>query len=234
MCIRKQTRAVNIFSLAIVFFLQVLDNYLREVGGSFSVNAIKNVFLFGVIVLFGIEFYQKKINNIRKRILLSGEVKAVIWMIGMLLCLSIFQMLKNSTISFVPFEGTLKLLLPIIAAFLIVNTFNERDIYKLMCFFLYLSIGGFICAKGIAEVCTFDFGMLSLKESANSLLESDFFSPTAMSLFIYFCYNRKSKINLLLAFIFTVMTHKRIMTLYAILLLPLCLAKPERKKFRKE
>lgn len=59
----------------------------------------------------------------------------------------------------------------------------------------------------------------SLSNSEGSLMESNYFSPMAVSLCLFFGYYRKSKWRLLLSVLFTIMTYKRLMTLLALFLL---------------
>lgn len=205
----------NFIILIILFIFQTISNALRDDSIN-SFNNIKFVVLIVVLIIFTSEILLNhvKINYLRY------ESKIVFLWYLVLLCISIFWMLKNNTWNNAPFiTGSLRLLLPVVIACLIVNLVQFEYIYKLMYIFLIASFIVFLINEIVMG--RFSFGeifTLSLSNSTGSAMESNFFSPTAISLCCFFGYFRKKKFPLILSVIFTFLTYKRVMAVFAIFL----------------
>ncbi len=204
----------NTFLLAFIFFLQVIDNILRENGiSNLMVSNIKIFFIFFTIFWFSLQLATKKNTIIFKR-----ELLLIIMMYFLLLIVSLYWMNLNNMYNWSSIAtGVMRIIVPAVLAFLVINVMTFELIYNVMTFFLVVSFIGFVLMEFVTG--KFDFKMIftfSLIDSTGSTMESNFFSPTAISLCIFFGRFRKSKWQLISSVLFTVMTYKRIMTLFAI------------------
>ena len=206
----------NFFLLIVVLIFQTVDNAFRDNNVAIFGN-IKLVILLFTFVIFSIELFVGH----RKILFLKYESKVVITWYLLLLIISIYWMYKNNTWNTSPFIlGILRILTPVFFAYLVVNLISPDEVYKAMYFFLIISFIVFVCNEVIMGRFSFrEIFSLSLTNSSGSEMESNFFSPTAFSLCCYFGYFRKNKIPLIISVIFTILTYKRLMALFAIFLL---------------
>lgn len=206
----------NFFLLIVVLIFQTIDNAFRDNDVNILGNIKLPILLF-TLAIFSIELF---ISH-RKILFLKYESKLVIIWYLLLLIISIYWMYRNNTWNTSPFiMGALRLLVPIFFACLIVNLMSPGEVYKAMYFFLIISFIAFLCNEVIMGRFSFrEIFSLSLTDSNGSEMESNFFSPTAFSLCCYFGYFRKNKLPLIISVIFTILTYKRLMALFALFLL---------------
>lgn len=214
--IKSRQNKQNFTILVILFIFQTISNAFRDD----NINAFNNI-KFLVLIFVIIVFTSELLLNHTNIHYLRYESKIVfVWYIS-LLAISIFWMIRNNSWNIAPFLiGGLRLLLPIIVAVLITNIIPFKYIYKLMYVFLIASIITFLINEIVMG--RFSFGeifTLSLSNSSGSAMESNFFSPTAISLCCFFGYFREKKMPLVLSVIFTILTYKRLMALFAVFLL---------------
>lgn len=205
----------NYIILIILFIFQTISNAFRDD----DINSFDNI-KFGVLILVMIIFISEILLNHVKIDYLKYEGKIIFLWYFSLLCISIFWMIRNNSWNNAPFiTGSLRLLVPIIIAYLIVNLVQFEYIYKLMYIFLIASFVTFLINEIVMGRFSFrEIFTLSLSNSTGSAMESNFFSPTAISLCCFFGYFRKNKLPLILSVIFTILTYKRLMALFAIFL----------------
>lgn len=215
----KYNRTINYIALFVLFFLQNIDNYVRERHiSALGLNTIKNITLLIVGLLFLYEILQlKKITNSAWTLFFTDELKSILFLGSSFLVLSAFYMIKNGGYVLATFMGIFKIVIPVVIAYAIINVMEMQDIYKLMSILLILSFSGYLFSKidlfSISNIKQINFA------TSNSPFESNFFSPTAMAFCLFFCFYRKKKSLTYLSVFFTIMTFKRIMILYAIFLL---------------
>lgn len=214
--IKSRQNKQNFTILVILFIFQTISNAFRDD----NINAFNNI-KFLVLIFVIIVFTSELLLNHTNIHYLRYESKIVfVWYIS-LLAISIFWMIRNNSWNIAPFLiGGLRLLLPIVVAVLITNIIPFKYIYKLMYVFLIASIITFLINEIVMG--RFSFGeifTLSLSNSSGSAMESNFFSPTAISLCCFFGYFREKKMPLVLSVIFTILTYKRLMALFAVFLL---------------
>lgn len=205
------------YLLSFIFLLQVIDNILRENNISNPIiSGMKTLFVFFAIFLFSLQLFTKK-----NPVFFKKEMLLILLMYCSLLIVSFYWMFINRMYSWsIVTVGAMRIIVPIVLAFLVINVISFESIYDVMTFFLVTAFIGFI----VMEIATgnFNFRMIfafSLTDSTGSTMESNFFSPTAVSLCLFFGYFRNSKWRLLLSVLFTIMTYKRLMTLLAIFVL---------------
>lgn len=205
----------NYIILIVLFIFQAISSALRD-DEIYIFDNIKTVVLILVIITFTSEIL---LNHI-KITYLKNESRIIFCWYLLLLLISIFWMSKNNSWNSAPFiTGGLRLLLPIIMACLIVNLIPFEYIYKAMYIFLIISFISFLINSIVMGRFSFiEIFTLSLSNSTGSVMESNFFSPTAISLCCFFGYFRKNKTPLILSVIFTILTYKRLMAIFAIFL----------------
>lgn len=216
-----RTRLFNYLMIFAVFFLQAIENLTRQINSQLGIQSLlstlKNALLLGVILLFSYQIYRfKRFRSFRSCIFID-ELLCIFGLALVFAVLSIYFMLKNNGFHSITIIGIVRLLIPAVAAFAVLNVLSFNDIYKLMrqsliiTFLLYLcSIAGHISLESISTISFI---------TSNSPFESHFFSPPAMAFCLFFCYYRKNKLLTFLSVFFTFLTFKRIMILYALFLL---------------
>lgn len=213
----KQLRQLNYVMFFTVFILQVFDNYLREERmHSRLVSNAKNLLLAVIIFLSLYSLYQIRSEKEHNYVFVE-ELKNILALIGSFALLSGYYIVKNNAFEFITVTGLIKLMIPVLAAFSILNTLEFKDIYRLMSIFLIMMFISYLITK--LNNLTFESISTISFDQSSSEFESNFFSPPAMGFCLFFCYFRKNKFYTGLSVIFTIMTFKRIMVLYAIFLL---------------
>lgn len=212
----KKQKRINYFAFLLVFLLQIIDNVFRDIHLRMAgVSLLKNGLLLFCLCLFGWEVYLLLQSG--KKMIFTNETKSVVKLAILFLVLSLYYSVKNNGIHLITFEYLFRLLLPLFVAFVVLNVMSEDEIYNLMVAFLLISFGGYFLIN-IPDITLESIKSISVVKSY-SPFESNFFSPTAMALTLYFCYYRKNKFYTSLSVFFTLMTFKRIMLLYSIFLL---------------
>ncbi len=213
----KYTRRLNYLLFFLLFVLQTIDNYCREqfLGIKF-ITLSKNITLLLIVVVFIFE-----IISIQKKekftFIFLDEFKYIIKLTVCFGLLSGYFMIKNNGFEFETAMGLIKLLIPVLVAFVLLNIMPLKDIYNFMAIILIIMFIAYVttCIDNISFANIRTINLLS----SHSPFESTYFSPAAMSFCLFFCYYRKNKLYTYLSVIFTIMTFKRIMVIYAIFLI---------------
>lgn len=217
--VNKET-SKNTFLLSFLFALlliaQSVDNGLRD-NGYQGFSKIKYLVMGIVFIIFFVQYLCAK--NTTKCLLF--ELKDVFYWYLSLIFISLYWMIKNNIWNSAPFmEGFFRIMFPIIFAYLISNVINKEQIYKVFEYFLVISFFIFLIDETIAGHFNFsEIFTLSLANSTGSEMESNYFSPTAISLCLFFGYFGKRKWPLILSIIYVLLTYKRLMFFYSILIL---------------
>lgn len=212
-----KVRTINFLVMFSVFLLQTIDNFLREkrlsIGGF---SGIKNVLLAVTILFYLYQLYQLKRRKMLPY-LFKDELKSILGLAVSFAILSVSFMLRNNGFEFITVTGIIRLVIPVVVAFAVLNLMGLSDIYRLMSYLLILMFLGYLCT--IANLVSIEnIKSISFLKSS-SPFESTYFSPSAMAFCLFFCYFRKNKSLTLLSVLFTVLTFKRMMVLYAVFLL---------------
>lgn len=217
MQLNKRIQYLNAFGLLIILLLQVLDNVLRELSHSNKiVSLIKNGALVVIIFFYIGEIIQLKLA--KKKTIFKFELKKIIWLAVVFSILSIYYIIQNKGFNMVTVTGIAKILLPVIIAYAVLNVMDLKYIYNVMVIFLMISFFGYVYSVVLPN---FTLGVISQIDILDSYspFESNFFSPVAIACCIFFGYYRNNKFWLVLSTLFSIMTNKRIMILYAVFLL---------------
>ena len=184
----------------------------KGIESNFLIN-VKYLIL-GVAILFGIfQLKYKKEKNIYNKELLNVLTVIITFIFISLIMIIISGNFYSSLI-----EKTVKLILPIIYIYLILNIMKFEDIYKCMCGSLILSFLGYILEIGINNFTISNFFKIDFSHSY-SPFESHYSAGTAIAMCAFFMYYRKNKIFEYFSLIFAILTFKRMAVLFALLLL---------------
>lgn len=214
--IEKTKKSLSYLIFFSVFFLQMLDNFIREYHSrSLTIGAIKNGLLAFYIAVFIVYIYKLKSSK-KYNFIFGKELTNVVTLTGVFSIISLYYIIINNGFKMATVEGLIHLLLPIFTAYVMLNTLHLDEIYSLMSNFLIIMFLGYI----IINLDNFNIETIkaiSFLESS-SAFESNHFSPAAMGFCLFFCYYRKNKLLTALSVIFVLMTFKRLMIIWAIFL----------------
>ena len=117
-------------------------------------------------------------------------------------------------------------------AFVLLNVLDFEDIYRLMVFYLVISIFGWVLQKGELILDLSTYTKMSLADSYFPL-ESHYFAPAAMNCCIFFLYYKRKKWTQIVAFAFAILTFKRVQLIFAIVALVFPLVGDPNRKIKK-
>lgn len=173
----------NAYLLVFIFFLQVIDNILRENGINSSILSNLKIGL----LLFSIFCFLVQLNNKDSVYLFKREILVILLMYIFLLVISLYWMHYSHIYSLSPVTiGFMRIMIPIIFAFLVLNVINFKQIYDSLTIFLIISFIGFI----LMEIVTGKFSLktilaFSLTDSTGSTMESNFFTNGCFAMHIF-------------------------------------------------
>lgn len=216
MKIERRLRKINYILLFVLFIFQTIDNYFREKRiDIIGLNTFKNILLLIITAVFMYEVYAL-VKDKKYKPIFKEETKSIIFIVITFFSLSVYYMLKNNGIKLVTFKGLLDIIIPIIVAYVILNLIGIKDIYRLMSVLLIIMFTGYLFTVSdkisFANILSIDF------MASSSPFESTYFSPSAIAFTLFFCYYRENKILTFLSVLFSVMTFKRIMVIFAVFL----------------
>lgn len=218
--IGRNTRRLNYIMMFSLFVIQALDNYCREKRIWLSgLNMAKNGLLLFMTLVFLYEIFllNRRTNKVPFSRKFLDETRSIINMALVFALLSIYFMQKNHGFEMATIIGLARIVVPVIVVYALVNVMEIEDIYNLMSILLIIMFAGYICA--VANRITLKNILAINFIKSYSPFESTMFSPAAMGFCLFFCYYRQHKILTILSVIFTILTFKRIMVLYAVFLL---------------
>lgn len=131
-------------------------------------------------------------------------------------------MLVRGTVNTTCIVLLLKMAIPIVLAYCLLNSLSEEQIYRDMVVILFFSIVGFGLEVGFENLSIGALLSSSFTDS-ESVTESSHAASNAIMLCFYFCYFRRNKVWVVLSTLFAIFVFKRLMIVYAIaaLVLPL-------------
>ena len=109
----------------------------------------------------------------------------------------------------VVFEELLRLGMPMLLAYSLLNSLDEDTMYRCMVAILVVSLVAYLVNLGVEGVSVADFVNANFAES-DSVTESASFSGIFLVLTLYFAFFRKKKLWLVVATVFCVLTFKRL------------------------
>lgn len=208
-------RFINIFLFILIFAIRSFTDAIyvsKGIDSNIWVNSKYIVLIIAIIWGFFLLKY-KKDKKIFIKELTNVSVVVIIFIMITLLLIVYSGNFYSGTI-----EEFIKLILPIVYVFIVLNTFSFKDIYKSMSITLIVSIIGYIIEIGtsnfnLANIATMNFW------GSYSPFESSMSCGVAIALCVFFTYYNKNKIFKYLSLIFVIFTFKRLFIVFAIMLL---------------
>lgn len=203
-------KKINCILLFLLFFVEVIDNMLREMN--YDISFLKNTVLAVLLLIF----FAETITIIRwQNIKFSRQFRHIIYICIIFSLLSLYFALKQHMFSFATIIAVLKIFIPGFIAYVVLNTVDYKSINALLKYFLVLSfIAYFILILpnlNISNIKSISF------INSNSPFESNYFSPISFGLFLYFFYFSKKKWPICLSLVLVVLNFKRPMIATVIL-----------------
>ena len=144
-----------------------------------------------------------------------GQFDRLLIIFGVFFLGSVVCMFATAKISFVVFNELLRLGMPILLSYALLNSLDEDTVYKCMVAVLIVSFAGYLYDLSNEGIGVQDFLNANFDES-DSATESSSFSGISLVLTLYFAFFRKRKAWLVLATVFCVLTFKRLALVVAI------------------
>ena len=218
-------KVLNYILFVATFFLQsyVDGKYIAYGDEPTNLKVAKYVLLGAGIIWGAMQVIGKK------RLIFLRELRNVMIAIGTFLVVSLILIfLRGGDLSFC-LELIARYAMAILYGFVLLNVLDFEDIYRLMVFYLLISIFGWTLQLGDVLLDLDTYMQMSFATSY-SPLESHYFAPASMNCCVFFLYYKRNKWTQILSFLFAVLTFKRVQLVFAfaILLLPI-ITDPNRK-----
>lgn len=160
-------------------------------------------------------------------------LKSVAIAAGCIFLISVLKMIIAKQWSSAVINFAFKILFPAIVAVLIVNIGNADDIYRCFCWILCIAFSIYCVFEiGLPIFSADNFNAISFARSY-SPFESHFASGTAAAMNGYFSYYRKNKFVTVTALLFALLTFKRLLFIYSIILFVLPMIVDVKRKLPK-
>ena len=199
-------RILNFLLILLYFFLQAADSCSREMGLKIApLGPIKVVLLITAIALLAL---QKK----RTERIFFKELCSQLYLVIGYTILSAYFIIKNGAIYNATFIGLLRISITPLIVFFLLNVVSREDITKILQITFWLMFLSYLFTLKGRIHFAFSF---SLMDSTGMPTESDFYSPIAIGLCIFFCFICRKRTYMLLSLFFVFLTYKRIMILFA-------------------
>lgn len=144
-----------------------------------------------------------------------GQFDSLMIIFGVFFLGSVVCMFATGITSSVVFEELLRLGMPILLAYALLNSLDEKATYNCMVVILIVSFAAYLVNLGVEGVSLSDFMDANFEES-DSATESSSFSGISLVLTLYFAFFRKRKLWLVIATVFCVLTFKRLAIVVAV------------------
>lgn len=214
----KGFKALNYFMFIMVFVVKIIIDVLNEKNFKFSINDNLKYFIFMIAIAFCLFQLFIYINKGGKCIF-KKELFFLLVICSVFLFYSSYLAREvNMSISTRTYVEIAYLIMPALYSFCIVNIYTFKELEKLMkiLFWVYLIL--YMYSINIFSVSINDILNISFTKS-NSYFESSIFAFPMLVLFFFFSYYRNSNKRYWIgSFIFTVLTFKRMIMVWAIIL----------------
>lgn len=216
----KNLRYFNSIGLGFFFILQALDSALREINNQVSILTNAKIFyllILSVVFLIELAFLRKE-HYFKKGLLFKSELYSILLLALIFSLISISKIIESGVFYSITVIGILRILVPCLVAYTVINLMELKDLYNVLKFGMVICFLAYVASVIVPNFSVSSISAIDFKNS-NSPFESNFFSPVAIAFTMFFGYFRKSRHSLYLSVIFTILTFKRIMIIYAIVLL---------------
>lgn len=164
----------------------------------------------------------------KKQRVFTREFHNLMMIVVIFTVISIFMQLISKKYSSAVAVELIKLFMPAILAYSMLNVLDGHGLYKCMTAILLVCLAGYLVelrSQGISVTSVFSASL----EKGDSSTESSSFAGIALMLTFYFAFFNKKKFPLVLATAFTILTFKRLAMLVAVVIAALSFCKPDTK-----
>ena len=207
----KLVSLINVAIFLVAIFVQISTSQIES--DSF-ISKVKYI-----VCLFGIVVGALTISTNHKQAVMVYELKEVLGIAATFLLITLFFIAITRESNDRTITEILLLTLPILYAFVIINTLTFKTlnvcmpiilVASMLAYFLNLHMG---LNQFLSSLMTINFA------ESYSLLESSAFAGTSIALALYFLFFRKNKVWTILSILFVFLTFKRLAMLTALLLI---------------
>lgn len=218
MKLSSQLTVLNQCFLIVVFFVYALDCFARQSNVEVSLlSIIKNAAMAGVAFFMFIELIIVKNKQAKTQLLFTQGTICSCLLAIIFFVLSMSCLIRNGGDNPLLLDSLFRLILPPAIAFLVVNLMKKQHIHKVMIVTLFIMLLFYLLA--FRDKLTIN-NFLSIDYlNSYSPFESHFFSPPAIALCLWFCFDRSNFVFTILSVFFLFLTFKRFMIIFAIFLL---------------
>lgn len=196
------------------------------------IKILKYLFVAIGVVTTGLNFLylnstkHKKLSNH----IFYSEFKQLFIVIFAFSVISIYYIIKSHNYTSKTIEETLQLIIPAVIVFMVMNYLSLKEIYHLFSIGLIYSFFFYVLAAGPSVLNFFNIFKLNLFNSTSAAYEIHEFAVFANAYIAFFIYYRKKNwVLFIIAFLFNLLTFKRVYVLFSFLLLGIVVLKKERK-----
>jgi len=202
---QKILNKFNTFILVLIFAIRAITDAIfvsRGIDSNIWINSKFIMIIIGIII----SILQLSIKNNKK--IFTKELRSILFTSFSFLIITLIVWIVNGTFYVNAFEEIIKMIIPIIYAYLILNTLEFKDIYHAFIYILIINYIGLFLEVGINN----------FSDKSYSPFESNYFAGTSIALCVFFMYYRKSKLLTLASLLFVLLTFKRVSILFSLLL----------------
>lgn len=212
----KKISFINILLLVLVYFFRSITDalYVSKNISNISVN-FKYILMIISIIFCAIQLRKKE-----KTYIFNKELISIIIVVISFLFITLLYAINGGDFYTESIAELIKLIIPIVYTFFIINVFSFEDIYYSMIGILICSFCGYILEIGIDKFTINNIITMNF-DSSYSPFESHYFSGASIALCTFFMYYRKNKLLKLLSLLFVICTFKRLSIVFALILLVL-------------
>nr|WP_122036952.1 hypothetical protein [Lactiplantibacillus plantarum] len=219
-----------LFILLIVIYSFSSNNDNISGAGLFSVSSLLKYGILSLCVIFELLAYFSK-KKLTSDTLLLNNFKNFFYFFVIVSIISISLSIKSSEFSLRIIQNFIFVFIPMLYAFLVINTWNKSEIHTAFKLGLLISIIGYVYSTKIGILGILDnLSTINYQNTNSTVLESSTFALLSVGFAGFFCYFKKGYLWKFLSVLFVILTFKRQITLTAILLFILGFFNIRRKK----
>ena len=225
---KQINKTINYVIFMAAYFMQVyVDGRYIAHGQEPTVMKVLKYALVALGIFWGLlQLYGKR------RIVFLRELCNILLTVAMFLIVSLFLILLRDGDLGLCLDYTIRYSMSVLYAFVLLNTLDFDDVYRLMTYALAVSVFGFFLETGNALLNWSLYSKMSFSGSY-SPFESHYFAAPSINCCAFFLYYRKNKLLSVISFIFVLLTFKRPQIIAAVIFLVMPLFVDPNKKIKK-
>lgn len=209
--------SINKILFCLTFIIKYFTDalYVAQGRDGFAVSSKYITLILGIICSY-IIIQKRKEQGIK--IVFTNEFLRILFVVAIFLLFSLFYVLISGKATKQTINDLLYIVLAIIYAYGIINSFYFEDINNCMKFLLIMSIIAYVLEIGTSNFTIANIINSSFLDSS-SVFESSYSASGSMIMCTFFCYYRKQWKWTLLSFAFCLLTFKRMNIVFAVFFL---------------